>query len=68
MKKNFLIISFQANVFAIILAKLFNLKVIVRANTAPEKFVNSFFKKLFMIFILITIFPSRIRNTKYSPF
>ena len=49
-KKNFLIISFQANVFAIILAKLFNLKVIVRANTAPEKFVNSFFKKLIFMF------------------
>jgi len=51
MKKNFLIISFQSNIFAIILAKLFNLKVIVRANTAPEKYLKSFFKKLiFTIF------------------
>ena len=45
MKKNFLIISFQANIFAIILAKLFNLKVIIRSNTAPEKFINNIFKK-----------------------
>ena len=50
MKKNFLIISFQANIFAIILAKLFNLKVIIRSNTAPEKFLNNFFKKLIFMF------------------
>ena len=50
MKKNFLIISFQANIFAIILAKLFNLKVIIRSNTAPEKFINNIFKKLIFMF------------------
>ena len=50
MKKDFLIISFQSNIFAIFMAKLFNIKVIVRANTAPEKFLNSYFKKLIFMF------------------
>ena len=34
--KNYLLFSFQANWYAILIAKIFNLKVISRSNTAPQ--------------------------------
>jgi len=38
--KKFVILSFQANVYAIILAKILRQKIIVRANSAPSKWIN----------------------------
>ena len=46
-KKKTIIFSFQSNIFAIIFAKIFNKKIIIRLNTSPEKYINSFFKKKF---------------------
>ena len=45
--KNSLIISFQGNIFAILISKLMNKKVIIRANSAPVGWINSSFKKYF---------------------
>ena len=44
---NISIFSFQSNVSAIILSKLFNLKVIIRLNTSTDKYINNFIKSFF---------------------
>ena len=49
-KNNFLIISFQSNILAIIAAKLTNSKIIIRCNTAPAKYISDFKKKIFFKF------------------
>ena len=45
-EKNFLIFSFQANLYAIIIAKIFFKKVIIRVNSSPSGWVNNYFKLL----------------------
>ena len=45
LKKRSIILSFQNNVFAILIAVITNTKIIVRLNTAPEKYINSYLKK-----------------------
>ncbi len=49
-KKN-IIVSFQGNIIAILIAKITFSKVIIRCNTAPSKYVDSYFKKLFFKFM-----------------
>lgn len=49
-KDNFLIISFQNNILAIIAAVITNNKIIVRLNTSPEKYIKSPIKKIFFKF------------------
>jgi len=50
-EKNKMILSFQSNIFSIILSKIINCKVIIRLNTAPEKYIHSSIKKfIFKIF------------------
>ena len=34
--RNFVVISFQANIYCILLCKLFNIKIIIRSNSSPE--------------------------------
>ncbi len=46
-KKDVLIISFQANIFSIIVSKLMNWQIIIRLNTSPEKYINNTFKMFF---------------------
>jgi glycosyltransferase involved in cell wall biosynthesis len=62
--KNILIFSFQANIYALIIAKLFQIKIIVRSNTAPAGWNKNFFKK-----IIFSFFYKRanqvIVNSKY---
>ena len=45
--RNYLIFSFQANWYAIILTKLFGLKIITRSNTAPEGWSKGIIKNFF---------------------
>jgi len=45
--KNFVLFSFQANVYAILIAKILNKKLIVRANASPDKWIGNY--KLFII-------------------
>jgi len=50
--KNYLILSFQANIYCIIICWLFNVKIIVRLNTAPQGWDHNFFKnKIYNYFI-----------------
>ena len=43
--KNYLVFSFQANWYAILIVKLFSGKIITRSNTAPEGWSNNLIKK-----------------------
>jgi glycosyltransferase involved in cell wall biosynthesis len=50
-KNDFSILCFQANIYAIIFCYIFKKKIIVRSNTSPSGWSNSFFKnKLFSFF------------------
>ena len=42
-----IIISFQGNILPIIVAKITGKKIIIRCNTAPSKYINNDFKKIF---------------------
>ena len=49
--KKFLILSFQSNIFAIIVSIIFNFKIIIRANSSPTIWAKNKFKKnIFTIF------------------
>jgi len=45
LKKDSFIISFQNNIFALIVSVFTRTNIAVRLNTAPEKYINSHFKK-----------------------
>ena len=45
--RNYLVFSFQANWYAIIVTKLFGLKIVTRSNTAPEGWSKGVVKKIF---------------------
>ena len=46
-KKEKVILSFQSNIISIILAKIIRCKIIIRLNTSPEKYIDSFLKRIF---------------------
>ena len=51
-KRETLILSFQANVYCILVAKFFNSKIIVRSNSSPSGWSKNFFKrKLFKLIL-----------------
>ncbi len=43
--KNSLVLSFQANIYCILICKLFNIKVITRSNSSPSGWYHNFIKK-----------------------
>ncbi len=43
--RNFSVFSFQANLYAILVCKLFNIKIISRSNSSPSGWSKNFFKK-----------------------
>ena len=49
-KKKISIISFQGNIFAIIFAIIFRLKIIVRSNSSPEGWASNYIKKKIILF------------------
>ena len=51
-KERFLLLSFNANIFATIIAKMFSINVIVRINTSHKKWSTNFFKKFIFRFFL----------------
>lgn len=71
-KKKIIIISFQANVFAIIAAIITRSKIIIRCNTSPDKYIKSFIlKKIFYYFYSKAdgiIVPSKIFKKKFYAF
>ena len=70
--KKITIISFQANIFAIIAAKITRSKIIIRCNTSPDKYIKNFItKKLFYFFYSMAegiIVPSDHFKKKFSNF
>jgi glycosyltransferase involved in cell wall biosynthesis len=50
--RQYLILSFQANWYSIIISKLFFVKVVSRSNTAPEGWSNNKIKKILYKFVL----------------
>jgi glycosyltransferase involved in cell wall biosynthesis len=50
--RNYLVLSFQANWYSIIISKILNVKVISRSNTAPEGWSNNKVKKILYKYIL----------------
>ena len=44
-EKNTLVISFQANIYCVLICKFFSIKVIVRSNTAPIGWSKNIFKR-----------------------
>ena len=43
--KNIIVLSFQANLYCILISKLFNTKIIVRSNSSPSGWSKNFIKK-----------------------
>lgn len=56
--KNILVFSFQANIYTILICKLFNIKVIIRANSSPSGWSLNFFK--YFIFNNVLKFADKI--------
>ncbi len=53
--KEIIVFSFQANIYCIILCKIFNVKIIVRSNTAPIGWSKNIFKRsIFKIFLKLS--------------
>ena len=50
--KNFMVFSFQANVYCVIICKLLNVKIIVRSNTSPIGWKHNLIKKKIYKFIM----------------
>ena len=50
-KKELVVLSFQSNIFAILSAKILQCKVLIRLNTAPQKYIKNIYKKLLFRFI-----------------
>jgi len=47
-----LIIAFQANIYAILVAKILNVKIITRSNSSPSGWSKNYFKNLLFKFLL----------------
>jgi glycosyltransferase involved in cell wall biosynthesis len=50
--RNYIILTFQANVFAIILSKILNIKIISRSNSSPSGWSKNFFKQIIFSYFL----------------
>ena len=45
-KKNTVVFSFQANIYAILVAWLLNTNIVIRSNTSPQGWAHNYFKKI----------------------
>ena len=48
---NRIVFAFQANIYCIILCKIFNIPILTRSNTAPDGWSNNIIKKLYINFL-----------------
>ena len=62
--RNYLIFSFQANWYAIIITKLFGLKIVTRSNTAPEGWSKGIIKNF--LYKLVINFSDKIIVNSYE--
>jgi len=51
-RRNLLIFSFQANIFAILMSKIFFVKIITRSNSSPSGWSKNYFKNIIFKFLL----------------
>ena len=51
-KSNIIIFSFQANIIAIVLSKIFKTRIIVRANSAPSGWSKNYLKRMVYSFLI----------------
>ena len=51
-KKKPIVFAFQANLYAVIISKLLNIKIITRSNSAPSGWSQNYIKNLFYKFII----------------
>ena len=63
-KKNFVILSFQANIYAIFFSFFFRLKIITRSNTAPDGWSSNILKRL--LFRIFFKYPEKIIVNSYE--
>ena len=56
--RKILVLSFQANIYAIIICKIFSINIITRSNSFPDDWANNFIKK----FIFKKILPLANKN------
>ena len=56
--KNYLVFSFQANLYCSIICRIFGIRVIVRSNSSPSGWQLGFFRKIIFNFFLR--FPNKI--------
>ena len=61
--KKTLVFCFQANMYCIILSKIFNFKIIVRSNSSPSGWSNNYFKNL--IFKILFKIPKFVIVNSY---
>ena len=66
-KNNYVLFSFQANLFASIVSKILNFKLLIRLNTSPNKYINSnlkefFFKKIYNSADTIIVNSKQFKN------
>ena len=52
-RKNISVFSFQANLYCIILCKIFKKKIIIRSNSSPSGWSKNLFKKLIFKYLLL---------------
>lgn len=52
LQDRFMVMSFQANLYCIVLCKILNIKIIVRSNSSPTGWANNFFKNIIFKVIL----------------
>jgi glycosyltransferase involved in cell wall biosynthesis len=50
--RNYLILTFQANIFVIILCKILNIRIISRSNSSPSGWSTNFFKQIIFSYFL----------------
>ena len=56
--KNYLVFSFQANLYCSIICRIFGIKIITRSNSSPSGWRLGFFRKIIFNFFLR--FPNKI--------
>ena len=62
--RNIVVFAFQANIYASLICKIFNTKIIIRSNSSPTGWVKNFFKK--KIFEILFKIPNKIIVNSHS--
>ncbi len=64
--KNSTVVSFQANIYCIVLCKLLNVKIIVRSNSSPSGWYHNIFKKIIYKFLISKADSIIVNSTEFK--